>query len=228
MPEAGHESVKVKGFGDGLKITVPSDLSFDVLKSALEKQFVTLKRLAENARIMVETEKGAPDRDLVLKISDYLKTEFKTGDVTGTVEKKVSGFERVRSRDVSRGWNNRGSDVLMMAGRVRSGQKISAHKHLLIMGDVNPGGEVSAGGNIIVMGRLCGVAIAGIPDSDSSIIAALDFRPTQIQIGEYVAAGISARKHEKAEYAHVDNDVIVVDEYLKANPFGNLPWPEVL
>jgi len=227
-PDGDANGVKVKGFGDGLKVTVPSNLSFDEMKPLLEEQFTRLKKLTENTRIHVETDLGIPDSELVSHMSHYLKSEFNTGDVTGVQEKKDTGFERARSRDVTRGWNNRGSDVLMMAGRIRSGQKISARKHLLIMGDVNPGGEVSAGGNIIVMGRLCGVAIAGYPDNNKAIVTALDFRPAQIHIGEFAAAGSPTQKNEKAEYAYVDSGTIVVDEYLKANPFGSLPWPEVL
>jgi len=220
--------VKIKGFGDGLKVTIPSQMGFNELKPLLENQFDKLRKLAEQARICVESDQGEPEKELLDDISDYLKSEFNTGDVTGSIEKSGSGIERVRSRAVSRGWNNRGSDVLMMAGRIRSGQKITAKKHLVILGDVNPGGELSAGGDIIIMGRLCGVAIAGIPDNNKAIITALDFRPSQVQIGEYVAAGFPSGKNEKAEYAYVENNTIIVDEYLKANPFGNLPWPEVL
>jgi len=115
----------------------------------------------------------------------------------------------------------------MLAGRVRSGQKVTTPKHLLILGDVNPGAEVAAGGDILVMGSLCGTAFAGQPDNPDVMILALDFRPTQIQIGKFVAAGVHSEPTNKAEFAHVENSAIVVEDYLDANPFKRLVWPQV-
>jgi septum site-determining protein MinC len=117
--------------------------------------------------------------------------------------------------------------MLVLAGRVRSGQRVTAERHLVIMGDVNPGAEVLAGGDVVVLGSLKGTAIAGQPDNEESIVFALDFRPTQIQIGSYVAAGLPTSPERIAEFAHVEEDTIVVDNYLEVNPFGRLPWPQV-
>ena len=115
----------------------------------------------------------------------------------------------------------------MLAGRVRSGQKVTAKKHLLIMGDLNPGAEVVAGGDILIMGILRGTAAAGQPGNEEAIILALDFRPTQIQIGGYIASGTSKSPGTVTELAFVENNAIVVADYLKINPYGRLPWPEV-
>jgi septum site-determining protein MinC len=114
-----------------------------------------------------------------------------------------------------------------VTGRVRSGQKVEAGKHLMLLGDVNPGGQVTAGGDIFIMGSLRGTATAGSPDDTSSIILALDFRPSQIQIGGFVAAGTPSDPGTAAEFARVENGGIVVEPYLKANPFGKIPWPEI-
>jgi septum site-determining protein MinC len=112
----------------------------------------------------------------------------------------------------------------LMAGRVRSGMKITAENHLIILGDVNPGGEVYAGGDILVLGSLSGVAVAGQGDGrENSIIFALDFRPNQVQIGGVVAAGMASSSGKHPEFAFVENGAIVVDNYITANPFGKLP-----
>ena len=95
------------------------------------------------------------------------------------------------------------------------------------MGDVNPGGQVIAGGDILIMGRLRGNAVAGTPDNEAAIVMALDFRPTQVQIGGFIAAGLPPRPEKVMEYAHVEAGAIIVEDYLKADPFGKLPWPEV-
>ena len=115
----------------------------------------------------------------------------------------------------------------MITGRVRSGQKIEARKHLVLLGDVNPGGQVIAGGDILIMGRLSGTAVAGVPDQASAIVVALDFRPTQIQIGGFVAAGLPTRGENVVEFAHVEEGNIIVEEYLKADPFSKMPWPQI-
>lgn len=93
----------------------------------------------------------------------------------------------------------------MLAGRVRSGQKVTARKHLTIMGDVNPGGEVVAGGDILVMGSLKGKATAGYPDNEERIILALDFQPEQLQIAGYVVTGIPSFQEGRAQFAHIVN-----------------------
>jgi septum site-determining protein MinC len=104
---------------------------------------------------------------------------------------------------------------------------VTARKHLLILGDVNPGGEVVAGGDILVIGSLCGTASAGQPDNLDAIVLALDFRPTQVQIGGFVAAGLPDSPGKITEFAHLENGAIMVEDYLKAAPFGRLPWPQV-
>jgi len=119
------------------------------------------------------------------------------------------------------------SDTLVLAGRVRSGQSVRAKKHLIIMGDVNPGCELIAGGDILVIGSLLGTAAAGQPDNGDAIILALDFRPTQVKIGGIVAAGLPAAGQGALEFAQIEDGVIVVDDYLAANPFKRIPWPVI-
>ena len=69
---------------------------------------------------------------------------------------------------------------------------------------------------------------AGYPDNPSAVILALDFRPTQVQIGEYAAAGLDDKKTDRVEFASVIDETVLVQDYLGANPFGRLPWPEVV
>jgi septum site-determining protein MinC len=110
---------------------------------------------------------------------------------------------------------------------VRSGQKIKARKHLVILGDVNPGAEIEAGGDILIMGTLGGKASAGVPDNTQAIILALDLRPTQLQIGGIVAAGEPGTRGNGIEYARVEEGMIVVSDYGKTNPFKHIQWPEM-
>jgi len=219
-------SVRLKGMGDGLCVILDPDQPREFIRSELVRLFQPLKHLAINARVVLDFGE-AEDDALVNELGAFLKEQFGVGSVSKSVKRRAAAEDAVRQRDVDRSWHHYRSDVLMLTGRVRSGQKVTARHHLLLLGDVNPGGEVTAGGDIIVMGSLAGTAIAGQPDGQDAIVLALDFRPTQVQIGAVVAAGLPPSRRRYPEYAHVEGGHIVVDNYMKANPFGRMPWPEV-
>ena len=116
----------------------------------------------------------------------------------------------------------------MLQGRVRSGQKIEARKHIVIMGNVNPGAEILAGGHVIVLGRLRGRVHAGRPENETAIVIALEFRPTHVQIGGVSSSGLDDGGHDHTQIAVVEKGRIVVSNYMETNLFDALPWPEVM
>lgn len=236
--------IKIKGVGDSLRVTVDAEKSLDLLKEELGKSFEKLQHLAFNAKIILDTGNEEGHEEVFNSLSEFLQDKFTIASVTkaemtqpqdhqpqpkhqesAPVRSRVE--EKIRLRDAERGWEFRKSEVLMIAGRVRAGQRVNAKKHLVVLGDVNPGAEISAGGDILVMGSLSGTAMAGLPDNESAIILALDFRPTQIQIAGLVAAGHKSEALKTAEFAHIDSGEIVVEPFLGNNPFAKMPWPEV-
>ncbi len=219
--------LKMKGVGDSLWITLDPTQRVELLLNELDILFKPLKNLSKDVRVILDP--GQPDGydNLIDTLGKYLKKHFHVKAVIPPPPNRPINQGRIRQRDMNRYWHNYSSDALMLAGRVRSGQKVTTLKHLLILGDVNPGAAVSAGGDILVLGSLCGTAFAGQPDNPDVIILALDFRPTQIQIGKIVAAGVHSEPTYKAEFAHVENGAIVVEDYLEANPFKRLAWPQV-
>jgi len=220
-------SVKLKGVGNSLWVTLDPTQPIDLIQDELLKLFGRFKHLTTQARVILDP--GVPEghENLIEGLSNFLKESFGVGFVSGPPQKRSAEKEWRRKKDIVNSWKNRRSEVLMLAGRVRSGQKVTAKKHLLIMGDLNPGAEVVAGGDILIMGILRGTAAAGQPGNEEAIILALDFRPTQIQIGGYIASGTSKSPGTVTELAFVENNAIVVADYLKINPYGRLPWPEV-
>ncbi len=219
--------VQLKGIGDSITVMLDPKQSLDYLKEELTRIFKPLDHLAANARIVLDAGGGDGHDELIKNLGDFLKVNYHVGEVTQAQRDYAKLRYRPRQREIGDGLYSRRSDVLMMAGRVRSGQKIHAKKHFLLLGDVNPGGEIIAGGDILIMGSLRGEAIAGQPDNEQALILALDFRPTQVQIGLIVAAGLPESSQRTAEFAHVLGGRIIVEEYLKTYPFGNLPWPEI-
>jgi septum site-determining protein MinC len=226
-PDQEKLPAKLKGVGDSLWVTFDPTQSRDRLETALKQIFERLRHLAVNARVILDPGEENGHEALIGDLGTYLRANFAVGMVTAPPPKRSVETEIHRRKELGDAWRYRRSDVLMISGRVRSGQKVEAKKHLVLMGDVNPGGQVTAGGDILVLGRLCGNAVAGHPENETAIVMALDFRPTQVQIGGFVAAGLPAGSDKVAEYAHVEEGKIVVEDYLKADPFSKLPWPEI-
>ncbi|MDL2321368.1 septum site-determining protein MinC [Desulfosarcina sp. OttesenSCG-928-B08] len=231
-------SVWMKGMGNSLWVTIAPDISIEAAHPELEKLFDPLKHMAGTVRVVLNTG-GSPKDDRYRQFSAYLKDTFSLKEVISPEENARQEESRVKTKPVTaspaqpilsrqRG-SGQGGDTVVMAGRIRSGQHVSAKKHLIIMGDVNPGCELVAGGDILVLGSLQGAAAAGQSDTGNTdaIILSLDFRPTQVKIGNIVAAGLPTRSQGRFEFAHVEGGVIVVDDYVGANPFKRMPWPAI-
>ncbi len=224
-----NQMVRLKGVGDSLWITLDPLQPIDAIQKEMDKLFNRMKHLAVNARIIIDTgTKDSKDKSkLIQELGFYLKKKFCVGYVSSPPRQRVANEEIARKRDVQRSWEHHKNNVLMLAGRVRSGQKVAAKNHLLIMGDVNPGAEIQAAGDIIVMGTLKGVAAAGQPENEEAIVAALAFSPSLLKIGGYVAGAPSLQSVGSVEFAHVENGKIIVEDYLEAGFFGKLPWLKV-
>ncbi|MCG8643112.1 MAG: septum site-determining protein MinC [Desulfobacterales bacterium] len=220
--------VRLKGVGDGFWITVDPTCSIEELKSEIDTVFNKLKHLAVNASVVIDIGDAKGHDDLVETLRHYLINTFEVSKVTRPAKKRSIPTERIRQRDLKKSWNQHRSDVLMLRGRVRSGQKIESKRHIIIAGDVNPGSEIRSDGDVIVLGRLAGKVRAGHPDNHDAIVFALEFKPTQVSIGMVTAAGIEEEINAKPEYACIENDGIVVKDYMKANPFRKMPWPEAI
>lgn len=227
--EAQH--VRLRGVADGLWVTVDSKAPAGTLREELTQIFSRLNNLAVDARVTIDTGGDDNCEALVADLGKFLKETFRVGSVKAPPRKRSEPEQKLRQKDLGLQWCNNRSDMLMLTGRIRSGQRVVAKNHLVVLGDVNPGAEVIASGDILIMGRLHGIAAAGQPNNDKAIVLALDFRPTQVQIGEHVAAGHntgqSSDHTNTAEFAYIEDGRVVVADYLKAKPFGSMAWPQV-
>lgn len=227
-PEENDIPVRLKGVGDSLWVTFDPGRSPDILEAALSKPFERLGHLAVNAHVVLDPCGREVDEGLVEILEDFLKQKFQVGQVSLPPSPKPDRADiEKREQDSKSGWGGADGGTVVISGRVRSGQKVEAEKHLIILGDLNPGAEAIAGGDIIVMGNLLGTALAGQPGNEKAVIIALDFRPTQVQIGGFVAAGVPASPGIRPEIARIEDNCVIVDDYVKASPFKRLAWPEV-
>lgn len=101
---------------------------------------------------------------------------------------------------------------------IRSGQIISHHADVIVLGDVNAGAQVVAGGSVIVWGTVRGRIDAGQSGAgDTAVICALSLRPTQLAIDNVVAIGnFDALKDPDAgpEMASLHDGTIVLDSWM--------------
>jgi len=226
--------VRLKGVGDSLWVSIDPTQPLENLKKELKTVFKRLGHLTIQSKVILDFEEEGNYDSLVVTLREFLKEKYSVASVlendkkksTDKTDTKTNPKPKARQSDWDKKWKNKRSDVLMIAGRIRSGQRMKARRHLVVLGDVNPGGEAMAGGDIIVLGSLKGKAVAGQPDNRDAIILALEFKPTQVQIGTKVAVGIDTDAPQTAEFARIEGDNIVVEEYMQVNPFAKLHWPQ--
>jgi len=118
-------SVRLKGVGDSLCVILDPAQPIDCLQKELGRLFKQMKHLSVNARITLDVGEQDGCEELVEELGKFLKETFSVGSVSRS-PKKQPAPERIRKRNVEHSWYHHQSDVLMLTGRVRSGQKVTA------------------------------------------------------------------------------------------------------
>ncbi len=231
-------AVKLKGVGDGFWVTINPQSPQETIYKDIAELFERLKHLTINAKVVLDIGEVEGYDDLISNIRLLLKSRFNVGSVTQATRKNSINAEFDRHKSLvnnrhgnimSKGWINDRSDALILAGRVRSGQKIETKGHLIIAGNVNPGAQLIAAGNIIVLGSLQGDVYAGYPDDEDAFVIALDFKTPNIQIGGVISLeSNNTNLTSKTVFATVQDGKIALQDYLKLQPFGKLPWPTIM
>ncbi len=233
-------AVKLKGVGDGLWVTINPELPEETIYKEISALFERLKHLAINAKVVLDIGNVQGYDNLIGNIRLLLKSRFDVGSVIEPPQNKTIhsefnkqnpfGIKNANNTNnmVSKGFINDRSEALMLAGRIRSGQRIETNGHLIIAGNVNPGAQLRASGNVIVIGTLHGEVHAGYPDDEDAFVIALDFKTPNIQIGGTTSLEHNSELSGKIVFAAVHDGKIILHDYLKIQPFGKLPWPTIL
>ena len=98
---------------------------------------------------------------------------------------------------------------------LRSGQRLRATQHVILVGDVNPGGEIVANGNIIVWGRVLGTVHAGATGDRFATIRALELNPAQLRIAGLITRSPEGTKQRPSlpEIAYIQENIIIVEPW---------------
>ncbi len=115
-------------------------------------------------------------------------------------------------------------------GTLRSGQTLRKTESVVVVGDVNPGAKVISNGDVMIWGRLRGIAYAGEGGNPEALVAAIEFSPTQLRIGDLMAVAPEPQtqrfrfqfwkkdEERRPEVAHVADGRIVVEPWDDTKP----------
>ncbi len=106
-------------------------------------------------------------------------------------------------------------NTILVQRTLRSGQTISYHGNVVILGDVNPGAEIAATGNVIVMGALRGVVHAGAGGDENAIVMAFKLQPTQLRISDHITRPPDNEiiKTDHPEMARIRDGVVTIEAF---------------
>ncbi|MBX6395804.1 MAG: septum site-determining protein MinC [Alicyclobacillaceae bacterium] len=200
--ESKKSPVTIKGVRDRLVFYLDDTCKFeDILQDLHEKLTGAQARLLSGAFMEVSVYTGS--RELDDEEREAVRRALsRTGNLLVREFVSEKGRRRVEY------------EPRVVYGPVRSGQVVFHPGDLVIVGDVNPGAYVVAEGDIYVLGALRGIAHAGAEGDREALIAAADFRPTQIRIADVISQPPEERAPSVAyfEYAYIEGDRVLVDK----------------
>ena len=209
-----HNTVILKGTGDGLTISLDSSVSFTELTKHFRKRVSDAKRFFDGAQSnILFTGRSLSDEEerMLLDIINEETTllvplvrheDFKTVNpsfVNDTVPETLSQTMR-----------NNVQDTKYYQGGLRSGQFIEYKGSVVVIGDVNPGSEIIAEGNIIILGALKGMVHAGCTGNTDCFVAALAFKPIQLRIADIITFIPEDKKMKQAACAFIRDSQVFI------------------
>ena len=209
------QPVVIKANNFGILVVLDSEISFDKLLTAVREKFSESRKFLGNAEMAL----GFDGRELTVEEESSIITaisessDLKIMCVLDKNEEREQTFkkaieDKVSSLDLK--------NAIFYKGSLRSGQVAEFETGVIVMGDINPGANIVSKGSIVVLGSLKGTAVAGQSGNENAFIFALDMRPMQLRIADYVGrAGDSDDAGLGTAIAYAENGGIYIDKYDK-------------
>ena len=200
--------VVIKSNRYGLNLILDGQTPFPELLRIIGNKFQETGGFFQNAKMAVSFEGRQLSPAQQKRIADVIM-ENSSIQITGIMEAGALQEERAKAR--TEGSSDKGAaggrgqmaqsarqdigqslpmgegNADFYKGNLRSGQILESETNITLIGDVNPGANIISGGSIVILGSLKGNACAGASGDGSCFIFALDMRPIQLQIGEFIA-----------------------------------------
>lgn len=224
--------VSIKGIRDGLLVSLDQPATWEEHEASLMGQIQAENDFFKGATISLQVGDHVLDTEDIRKLKDKLaEHDVKLHALLGTSpetlraarrsnletelgDEQAAPVERPRRELPPIDANESGADGVVYKNTLRSGRVIRHVGHIIVIGDVNPGAQIIAGGDVIVWGRLRGTVHAGANGDESSIVCALDMRPTQLRIANQVAiAPDDGKPRPRPETASIKEGQIVAQEW---------------
>lgn len=204
------ETVSLKGTREGLVLLLAPGVDYETARDALTERL-------DNARAFFE---GGGTRTHIVLAGELPMPQLQAlcGQMSGRYdlldivpERRIVTHAEDKPKLPS---NLRESFALTASGTLRSGQRVSHHGDIVVLGDVNPGAELAAGGNIMVFGIMRGNAHAGALGDQDAIVVAFQLAPTLLRIAGVTGKPAGGDKPSYPELARLKDGRMVIEPYL--------------
>ena len=239
-------AVKIRGRPGGVLVEVDDEGEWDEVLKLLDERLVAAEGFFRGGRAALEV--GPRDvyedelrqaRELLARHDMTLGVVRSTSDLTlqsslllglSTSNDDAKPVEPDRAMAPVVPITQPKSPYFVHNGTLRSGQILRKAESIVVVGDVNPGAKVISGGDVMVWGRLRGVAYAGASGNKLSVVAAIEFSPTQLRIASVTAVAPDSGKNSRGlkfwkkeperrpEVAHITDGRIVVEPWDDSKP----------
>jgi septum site-determining protein MinC len=221
------EPILVRGYRNGLYITVDESVPDEQLAEQLSQRLANLGSFVQGSNVLLEVGARSLDDDALRNLQKMFQRQYgmTIHQLIARSDQTRSAAEILRIRAVptlmhreaeTPTISHREPNALTIRQTLRSG---ASERYLdgsiVILGDVNPGAEVVAAGDVIVLGALRGVVHAGAMGDETAVVFALNLQATQLRVAHHIARSPEGgrRAAVQAEIACVDDGQIVVKAF---------------
>jgi septum site-determining protein MinC len=214
--------VSVKGIHEGLLITFGEgswEEAFPSLLNHLDSKpdfFLGANAIVQLGSFPLQVVDLARLRSALADRGMGLRTVLSESPATVNAAKNLGLETSLPSREVPEtplSTELTGSEAVLLAQTLRSGNSINFPGHVTVLGDVNPGAEIVATGSVIVWGHLRGTVHAGAQGDENAVVCALDLSPMQLRIAGFAATSPPRSRSSGPEIASLRDGQLVAETW---------------
>ena len=115
----------------------------------------------------------------------------------------------------------------VVRGNVRSGQRVTSGRSILLLGDVEPGGEVASEGSVFVAGCAMGSLRAGISGRQDVFAAALILKPSSLEVSGRRSVSAIRKRAMDDSYKPYPQVCTLENGHMKLDTVSGRTWNHI-
>jgi len=207
------EAIDIKGTKQGLIILLDTNRDFEDIKTGLKNKMESSSGFFSGAKFTLYHEK---------QLFPTEKTELESiCRAYGLIPNPDAKWPPNRRKIVGKREmpvNMPGETALLVKRTLRSGQMISHHGHVTVLGDIHPGAKVLATGSVIVMGTCSGFIHAGQSGDQKAFIMALRIKNGHLRIADQIFYLSPEMSFTVPVIARINQNEISLADYMDKRP----------